>query len=190
MTFTTEIKQYISQLTTKSGNPAGIQEQTRTENILTAFCDTYMTTKTWPDTSDYEAFSADIDSPKLATENTNRVKKFFAWLKEKEIEIMPEDNTTATTAPATWPELSTETEPVQKVKGKPGRKVLDTVNGEKRTEKLMMYFTPELMTEIRNWCHLKRISIVSYITNLIETDLHNDVKMDKLKKFLALSVEA
>lgn len=174
MTFTTEIKQYISQLTTKSGNPAGIQEQTRTENILTAFCDTYMTTKTWPDTSDYEAFSADIDSPKLATENTNRVKKFFAWLKEKEIEIMPEDNTTATTAPATWPELSTETEPVQKVKGKPGRKVLDTVNGEKRSVKFMVYFTPSIMSELKDLCSMKHTTCANYLFELACREIKNN----------------
>ena len=60
----------------------------------------------------------------------------------------------------------------------------DTVNGEKKSEKMMMYFTPEMITKIRTWCDLKGISTVSYITNLIEADLHN--KLDKINAFLEL----
>ena len=60
----------------------------------------------------------------------------------------------------------------------------DTVNSSKKSEKITLYFTPELITEIRDWCYLKRISAVSYITSLIEADLHS--KEDKINAFLEL----
>ena len=70
------------------------------------------------------------------------------------------------------------------VKKRTGRKPFDTVNGEKRTEKLMMYLTPETITRLRAWCDLKGISAVSYITALIEADL--DSKADTINSFLEM----
>ena len=66
----------------------------------------------------------------------------------------------------------------------------DTENGEKKDKKLMMYFTPALFDEIRDWCYLKRISAVSYITSLIEADLHTPDKRDKIAFFRQLSNDA
>lgn len=227
MVFATEIKQYISQLKTKSGNPAGVQEQTRTENILNAFCERL---STWPNESDYEAFRATIDkhdNTKFATENINRVKKFFAWLKSREeaatmpeieeytqqglfeaeadtaqvtdIQTWPEANNTPTIETLSQPldhEASTENtttnEPEEKakpvpIKKKAGRKVFDTVNGEKKSEKLMMYFTPELIARIRAWCDMKGISNVSFITGIVEDFLKD--KEDKINTFLKMRSE-
>ena len=390
MNFTTEIKQYISQLKTNSGNMAGVQEQTRTENILNTFCNNHMQglLKTWPNENDYNAFRATInkpDNPKFATENINRVKKFFAWLTLQQLEesklhhdecmqcftvlecadlgldmnravailkdiyvkivqgdkwtpaneeeirtllgftihddttltglsylhtndlntvniedknkarkvfftwlkglktyrpdpsrfcfnfkeqyeyalaiikerliilkaknpitidinatdsqtpAMPEytqpdlsheaeessqhlddgtsseisqsceaestapiepeiitDNTNATADIETWPEAdkpahveeNTNHAPIKK---KPGRKVLDTVNGSKKSEKLMMYFTPELIARVRIWCDMKGISNVSFITGLVEDFLKD--KEDKINAFLKLRSE-
>ena len=199
MIFATEIKQYISQLKTKSGNPAGVQEQTRTENILTAFCNKL---ETWPEETDYDTFRAEIDkpdNPKFATENINRVKKFFAWLElERKNDTMTKNEVidveettqpldgnanTEITAPIE-PEETTTPAPVKK---KSGRKVFDTVNGEKKSEKLMLYLTPALIAKLRVWCDMKGISNVSYITALIETDL--DSKTDKINTFLKLRSE-
>ena len=52
------------------------------------------------------------------------------------------------------------------------------------------YLTPELISEVRDWCYLKRISAVSYITGLIEADLHSNEKQEKLAVFRRLSDEA
>lgn len=57
-------------------------------------------------------------------------------------------------------------------------------NNEKKTEKIMLYLTPELITQIRTWCDLKGISANSYITALIETDLES--KAEKINTFLEL----
>ena len=193
MIFADEIKQYISQLKTNSGNIAGVQEKTRTENILRMFCERL---DTWPEETDYEAFRTTIDkpdNPKFATENINRIKKFFTWINSErrndtmtENEVIDVEETTQPelfpdNEPETPPEADTENVPVKK---KTGRKVFDTVNGEKKSEKLMLYCTPQLITKIRTWCDLKGISTVSYITNLIEADLHN--KLDKINAFLEL----
>ncbi len=242
MITTIEINQYISQLKNKSGNPAGVQERTRTRNILIAFCDYFdlWHKTTWPDECDFDAFRTTIDrpdNPKFATEYINRVKKFFAWLEIERKNTNMKDNSTAqaieagTTAPIEEPETlgAVETETAQAseetsqgvddetsteitapiepeettenqpelspeetttpapVRKKPGRKVFDTVNGSKKSEKLMMYFTPELIAKIRVWCDMKGISNVSYITGLIEADLES--KTDKINAFLKMRSE-
>lgn len=363
MNYTTEIKQYISQLKTNSGNPAGEAEKHRTENALTVFCEKYMQTplKTWPDNSDYETYHAEInrpDNPKYAKEYVNRVKKFFAWLtlerltasklyddnclqcftilecadlggamnytaallkdiytaiigdnnphgwkpacenerrvligytiacgdnslttgltylhtndldvvrvydtekarnvffswlksatlrvtdftfdfklqyeyalsiiKERLIILNAEnpitididakdtqtiydsatreffpvdsdsdnstqpDNSTAANEPEaqnddeTSTDITAHVEPeIQPAKKKPGRKRFDTVNGEKKSEKLMLYLTPELISRIRVWCDMKGVSNVGFITGLIEDFLKD--KEESINTFL------
>lgn len=61
---------------------------------------------------------------------------------------------------------------------------------EKRMEKMKLYFKPELLEKIRDWCYLKRISCVSYITALIEADLKTDDKQKKLAFFREMSNDA
>ena len=96
-------------------------------------------------------------------------------------------DTSPTKDSETWLESKTET---IKHKSKPGRKRFDTENGEKRSEKFMLYLTPELISEVRTWCHIKQISAVSYITGLIEADLHSEDKQGKLASFRKFSAEA
>ena len=199
-----EAEKYIANLVTRKGNTAGDSEKQKTRRALA-----YMTAllkergHSWPDESDYKAYRAGSNSDnKVIDENVSRIEKFFAWLKGKETETMPENEATqvemfseldtqgveasasTNTESETWPESDTGNEPVQATKKKPGRKVLDTVNGEKKSEKLMMYFTPELIARIRTWCDLKGISAVSYITGLIEADLYS--KQDKINAFLEM----
>ena len=59
-----------------------------------------------------------------------------------------------------------------------------------RSEKLTLYLTPELIADIRDYCCLKRVSAVSYITALIEADLHSKDKLENLKLFRQLSDKA
>lgn len=56
---------------------------------------------------------------------------------------------------------------------KAGRKRFDTENGEKRSEKLMLYLTPELIANVRDWCSLKGISYGSFVIGLIEDYLRD-----------------
>ena len=196
MLFSTEIEQYISKLKTSSGNTAGVQEQTRTRNIITAFCRNLLT---WPNEADYCTFRSTIDkpeNPKFATENINRVKKFFAWLEDERKNTIMTENEVSGMEETTQPDLfghdETPIEPEETatpapVRKKPGRKAFDTVNGEKKSEKMMIYFTPELITRIRARCDMKGISNVSYITALIQADL--DSKADKINSFLKMRSE-
>lgn len=75
----------------------------------------------------------------------------------------------------------------EQVKSHGGRKTLDK-NGEKRSEKFMLYLTPSLIADIRDWCSLKRVSCVEYITGLISADLES--KRDKLNTYRELSESA
>lgn len=114
-----------------------------------------------------------------STENTQASKE-----PEAEITAPIEPEETTENQPELSPEETKTPAPVRK---KPGRKVFDTVNGSKKSEKLMMYFTPELIAKIRVWCDMKGISNVSYITGLVEADL--DSKTDKINAFLKMRSE-
>lgn len=217
MIYDYQISQYISTLKTKSGIPMREKDKTQVLNVLTAFCAEYMSDpfKKWPDKSDYDAYRVTLsDKPKLAKDNISRIEKFFAWLnsdketdnmtdKETTPELIPVDTHTEISHPADdgavtpiEPEISQEvstgdeTAQPKNLKAKTGRRPFDTVNGEKKSEKLMMYFTPELIADIRDWCYLKRISCVSYITALIEADLKTDDKQKKLAFFREMSNDA
>ena len=212
-----EAEKYIANLVTRKGNTAGDSEKQKTRRAL-AYMTALLKERghSWPDESDYKAYRAGSNSDnKVIDENISRIEKFFAWLK-KETERMPENGTTATldaetsqpemfseldtqgveasastnTESETWPESDTKSDTGKATKKKPGRKVFDTENGEKKDKKLMMYFTPALFDEIRDWCYLKRISAVSYITSLIEADLHTPDKRDKIAFFRQLSNDA
>ena len=56
-----------------------------------------------------------------------------------------------------------------------------------RSVKIMLYLTPELIADVRDWCHVKRITANSFITGLIEEHLHSDKAQEKLAFFRKLS---
>ena len=70
-----------------------------------------------------------------------------------------------------------------KPKNKGGRKVLDP-NGEKRSEKVMLYLTPSLMDDLRDLAYMNRKSIADYVISLIERN--NEQKQAKLALFREL----
>ncbi len=94
---------------------------------------------------------------------------------------------TAPNEPESLPETDPVNERPKPAKNKGGRKPIDT-NGEKKSEKFMMYFTPSLMADIRDWCSLKRVSCVDYITGLINADLEK--KKERLEFFRKFSDES
>lgn len=57
-----------------------------------------------------------------------------------------------------------------------GRKTFDE-SGEKRSEKFSVYLTPSLLADIRDICSLRGMSVVSYITDLVTTDLQGKREM-------------
>lgn len=88
-------------------------------------------------------------------------------------------------------EIATDVEPSQvtdKKKNNAGRKKFDTENGEKRNQKLMLYLTPSVIEDVRDWCSLKKLTVNNYVTALIEADLRD--KQGKLDSFRQLRDEA
>ena len=77
------------------------------------------------------------------------------------------------------PQPRAETKP----KNKGGRKVIDP-NGEKRSEKVMLYLTPSRMEDLRDLASLYGKSIADYVISLIESD--NERKQEKLSLFREL----
>ena len=129
-----------------------------------------------PDASDYAEYRRRSTSNERGTEqNVSRVEKYYLSLCSEGSEQLLIAETVDT--------------PIQQqpayVERKSGRKCLDTESGEVRSEKLMLYLTPSMIADVRDWCSLKRISCVSYITGLISADLAG--KQEKLKFFRELS---
>ena len=124
----------------------------------------------WPDASDYEEYRRRSTCQESGTEqNVSRIEKYYRALRVEGSEQL----------------LIAETTDIPSIERKSGRKCLDTENGEVRSEKLMLYLTPSMIADVRDWCSLKRISCVSYITGLISADLAG--KQEKLNFFRELS---
>lgn len=68
-----------------------------------------------------------------------------------------------------------------------GRKTYDET-GEKRSEKFTLYVTPSMLADIRDICALRGVSVVSYITELVNRDL--DGARDKLDAFREMRKDA
>lgn len=172
-----------------------IEKQKSTVQTMTAIL--ARKDKAWPDESDYAEYRQNsTGNIKTIKENIGRIERFFEWLR-KELDSMTETQEITMTKKDTQfinvpiEEKVIETnEEVEQPKGKPGRKRFDTVNGSKKSEKLMIYMTPELIADLRDWCYLKRVSCVSYITALIEADLGTEDKQKKLSRFREMSDDA
>lgn len=180
-----KIEQYVSTLRKKGGKPAGKDLKRKTRKALIGMWEILKESgHDVPDESDYEEYRlcSPYDDEGTASD-IQRIKKFFASKEEgsKQLSMIETDEF----------EIEGEAEPENaKTKSKAGRKRFDTVNGEKKSEKFMLYFTPDLIAEVRDWCHLKRISAVSYITGLIEADLHSEEKQERLNFFRKYSDES
>ncbi len=194
-----ELEKYLTTLSgKKKGMPPSestIEKQKSTVQTMTAIL--ARKDKAWPDESDYAEYRQNsTGNIKTIKENIGRIERFFEWLR-KELDSMTETQEITTTKKDTQffdvpiEEKVIETnEEVEQPKGKPGRKRFDTVNGSKKSEKLMIYMTPELIADLRDWCYLKRVSCVSYITALIEADLGTEDKQKKLSRFREMSDDA
>lgn len=134
----------------------------------------------WPDESDYAEYRRHSTSNERGTEqNVSRVEKYYLALRSEgsgQLLLVDRVDTQTQTEKGSVSVHS---------KRAGGRKCLDTESGEVRSEKLMLYLTPSMIADVRDWCSLKRISCVSYITGLISADLAG--KQEKLKFFRELS---
>lgn len=90
-------------------------------------------------------------------------------------------------------EATPEVEPVQgvheqetapKPRGRNGGRKIKDAEGEKRSEKVMLYLTPSLMTDIKDLAGFYGKSLTDYIIGLIET--HAEEKQAKLASFREL----
>ena len=195
--YDTELEKYLTTLSgKKKGTPPSestIEKQRLAVRAMTAILTRKGTT--WPEDSDYVEYRQNSSgNAKTVNENIKRIEHFFEWLRE-ELESMTEPKEATTPKnddrSVEQEEKAIETnEEVEQPKSKPGRKRFDTVNGSKKSEKLMLYMTPELIADLRDWCYLKRVSCVSYITALIEADLDTEDKQKKLSRFREMSDDA
>ena len=176
-----EAEKYLAILATSKGTPASNTEKQKTRRALA-----YMTAllkergHSWPDAGDYATYKGGHDDTNTR-QNVSRIEKFFAWLKGKETETMPENeaiqvemfsesdtpgveaSASTDTESETWPDADTKpdtaNEPVQAtkstVKSKAGRKRLDGENGEIRDKKLTVYMTEMQNRKFKLLCLLK-----------------------------------
>ncbi len=204
-----KIEGYISRLTTKHGKPAGKDLKRKTRKALQGMLAILMERgHDEPDESDYAEYRESSLCEEESTEqDIKRIKRYFEPQGGSEqLSMIPEEEMTAGIVPnvdeGATAEPTAETVPAMnepdphtvkaseqasRAKNKGGRKRMDE-NGEKKSEKFMMYFTPSLIADIRDWCSLKRVSCVDYITGLIREDLEK--KKDKLEFFRKLSAES
>ena len=102
-------------------------------------------------------------------------------------EVTTEEKDTAALSPVDT--HSNEAVPVQeatiapKPKNKGGRKILDP-NGEKRSEKVMIYLRPSLYVDVKDWANLHGKTITDCIIGMIEGYMQG--KQEKLALFREL----
>ena len=102
-------------------------------------------------------------------------------------EVTTEEKDTAALSPVDT--HSNEAVPVQeatiapKPKNKGGRKILDP-NGEKRSEKVMIYLRPSLYADVKDWANLHGKTITDCIVGMIEGYMQG--KQEKLALFREL----
>ena len=171
-----------------------------------------------PDEKDYEKYRANNTmSNETFKKYKEKMNEFFSWRQKRRQETMPDEKIEVSTKNETVidtetaeseKEIATDAEPSQvtekvesdtveaesletesdKKKSNAGRKKIDTMKGEKRDQKLMLYLTPSVIADVRDWCSLKNLSSNDYITKLIEADLQD--KQEKLSFFRQLRDEA
>lgn len=140
-----------------------------------------------PDDTDYEEYSRRSEVSETSTkQNMSYVKEYFAAQAEGSEQLTMLDGLQGAGANEV-PETEHDKEP-KAGNVRAGRSRLDKERGEVRSEKLMLYLTPTMIADIRDWCRLKGISAVSYITDLVSADMAG--KCEKLKFFREFSNEA
>ena len=158
------IDEYVNELRTVKGDkPAGKDEKRKTHKALTLmFAILAESGHEVPDALDKAEYRRRNTSSEAAiSQDMSRIDRYFAVQAGGDIAHEP---------------------------SRAGRKCLDTENGERRSEKLMLYLTPSMIADVRTWCDLKGISCVNYITGLLEADIAG--KREKLKEFLSLRSKA
>lgn len=203
--FQSEIAEYLLTLKARNGiDIAPISTRDKWDKVLNGIVLVLIQNgHETPDEKDYEEYRA---SKKLKDETfttyQEKIKEFFSWSEKRRQEQMLEE--TKTSEVSTQVEPAVDSEPVEaesetvydaepsqvtdKKKNNAGRKKFDTENGEKRNQKLMLYLTPSVIEDVRDWCSLKKLTVNNYVTALIEADLRD--KQGKLDSFRQLRDEA
>ena len=157
------VEEYVDALRTVKGKPAGKDEKRKTHNaLMLMFAILADSGHEIPEASDKAEYRRrNLKGEAAISQDMSRIDRYFA--------------------------VQTNVDTVHEL-SRAGRKYLDTENGEKRSEKLMLYLTPSMIADVRAWCDLKGISCVNYITSLIEADIAS--KRDTLKEFLSFRSKA
>ena len=163
-----EINEYVAALRTVKGDrPAGKNEKFKTKKALELMRVILKERgHAEPDNDDKDEYRRRTTNKSGATQDLSRIDRFFALRKERSGQIIM---------------VKPEHEQL-----KTGRKVLDTEHGEKRTARLMLYLTPTMAADIRDWCRVRDISNNEYILELIEADLRDTDKQERIKKLREL----
>lgn len=201
--FQNEIAEYILTLRNKKGDDiAPISTRNKWCKVLNDIALVVVSNgHEEPDEKDYEEYRTSITvSDETFDTYKKKIKLFFSWSKQRRHEAMIDATMTSEVLAQNEPVVETgetkqetlvDSESSQGTGGEDsnaGRKRFDTKNGEKRDQKLMLYLTPSVIADVRDWCKLKDISAVSYITDLIVADMEN--RQDKLNSFRQLRDEA
>ena len=213
--FDSEIEEYLLTLKARDGiKPAPESTKTKWRKVLKDIVLVLIQHgHETPTEKDYEEYRASITvSDETFKRYQEKAEEFFSWSKERRQAEMPEEtkisevsteNETVidTEEAESEKEIAVDVEPSQiaqkaeaetleteSKESNAGRKRFDTLKGEKRSEKLMLYLTPSVIADVRDWCHIKGISAVNYITNLIVADMAS--RQDKLNSFRRLRDEA
>lgn len=135
------------------------------------------------------ALSATRKNAKTLDATRKRIERYLSWVEDKErskkLPMENENEQEQITTPV-------ENEHVQEVttseveKSNAGRKRLDA-DGEKRSEKFMVYLTPTLANNIKAWCDCTGLSYGDFASKLFNSFFRD--KEEKLNKFLTLRDE-
>ena len=187
--FYAAISEYVSTLKGKNGNKATKGTQDKRSAILKRIIPVLIAHgHNEPDEGDYAEYCASQNvSPETAKEYTKKIQAFFEWYKEQgtttstadetgavEPELLQPDDDVASAEPTAPNEPLPFSETVKTVKNKGGRKRYDTKNGEKRSVKFMVYFTPSVMAEFKDLCSLKHTTCANFLFKLACREIENN----------------
>ena len=175
-----EISEYVLTLKGRTGEVANISTRSKREKILKDIVPILISHgHEEPDEKDYEEYCT---SRRISIDTfedyRKKIELFFTWSRERRKRMMVDE---AVKEAAT---VETEQVEVKAATVNVGRKRFDTEKGEKRERKLMLYLTPSVFADVKDWCKLKDLTAVQYITQLIVSDM--EVKQAKLKNFREL----
>ena len=181
--YETEIKRYITT------HNFGASEERQMQSAVSAIATILEKNgRKWPEESDIKEYREQTSgNERTVQQQVRRIEKFFEWLRKENTPM--EERTQELQEEEALAEVETPTEeapqPEAQLKRKAGRKRLDGVNGEIRSEKFTVYLTPTQSEALKALCLIDGVSSVAdRINELIEAELK--ANSDTISDFFAL----